>query len=327
MPTSSSRFRVIGLLWLLAVSVLTELVVLRTVTRTLIHIPGLGEFEAPIRFLAEVGRFAYYVAAVSLIVTLALLALVGLRSRLPRHVGIGAVTIAFLLVAAAGRIGVVPWPIVGWSALALLASAGLLGWRGVRSLPVGLFLAGSVAAGGSVAVQGVGNGLTGSQMDILIWIAEWCFVLAGLTAPLLLKKSPSMAAWAVGGAATLMVIAAFARGASTLSILVLWNVGVPGWLPGVAYALAFAGLVVTAWSAAARGERTVVIGVVLLGAGGVGLFSTYQTGLVLAGVLMLGEVGDRLVPSPRIEPSSQPAYVGSPTDRVAAGAAVPLVVP
>jgi hypothetical protein len=46
--------------------------------------------------------------------------------------------------------------------------------------------------------------------------------------------------------------------------------------------------VATLWSAFSSGQRSTAIGLVLLAAGGVGTISTYQTGLVLTGVLLLG---------------------------------------
>lgn len=89
MMTSSSPHRKVGLRWLLAVSVLVELLLLRTATRTLIHIPGIAGFESPVRAIAEVGRFAYYLAVVSLVATLVILGFQLVRSR--NHVSLSAV--------------------------------------------------------------------------------------------------------------------------------------------------------------------------------------------------------------------------------------------
>lgn len=282
-----------GLLWLLTIAALIELVVLRTATRTLINIPGTERFDTPISFLAEVGRLAYYVAAISLVAVLVMLAAGGLRSRVPRRIAPGAAVLAFLVVAAAGRLEAIPWPVVGWSGMVIMVLAGLLGWRGVRSVPVGFFLLGSVAAGSSVVAQAGAGGLTGSVVDLLVWVAEVSLVIAGLTSPLLLERPPGTAGLVVGVLSAVLVAGSFAGGASTISILVLWNVGVPGWMPGLAYALAAGALATTLWSAVGRGEWSVLVGSLLLVAGGVGMISTYQTGLVIAGVLVLSEVGER----------------------------------
>jgi hypothetical protein len=291
---SRSRVLLPALLWLLTVSAVIELLVLRTATRTLIHIPGTERFETPIRLLAETGRLAYYLAAVSLTVALTTLALVGLRSRSSRRVASGAAVVVFIAVAVAGRVEILPWRVAGWATLAILVLVGLMGWRGLPSLPVGLFVAAFVAAGSSVVAQVAGTGLTGGQVDALVWASEFSLVAAGLATPLLLKRAPGKSSWVIGAITATLAVGAFISGASTITILVLWNVGVPGWLPGVAYALAFGCLSATLWSAVVRGERSVAIGVVLLTAGGVGLMSTYQSGLVLAGVLLLGEFGDLL---------------------------------
>jgi hypothetical protein len=108
-----------------------------------------------------------------------------------------------------------------------------------------------------------------------------------------------------------LVAAAFAGGASTLSIMVLWNLGVPGWLPGIAFALAFGGIVTAVWSAMASGDRVTAIGIVLLLGGGVGLISTYQTGLALAAILLLAE--------PRTMGQERTVEVGSTADYALAG--------
>ena len=282
-----------GLVWLLTIGAVIELVVLRTATRTLINIPGTERFDTPISVVAEIGRLAYYVAAVSLVAVMVMLAVGALRSRSPRRITQGAAVLAFLVVAGAGRREAVPWTAVGWSGMAIMILVTVLGLRGARSVPVGLFMVASVAAGWSVVAQAGADGLTGSRVDILVWVAEASLVLAGLTAPLLLDRPPGTAGLIFGALTAVFVAGSLAGGASTISILVLWNVGVPGWMPGLAYALAAGALATTLWSAAARGEWPVFVGAMLLAAGGVGMISTYQTGLVIVGILVLGETGEQ----------------------------------
>jgi len=278
-----------GLLLVLVASVLAELFLLRTATRTLIHIPGIGDLETPIRVVAEAGRFAYYLAVVSVTVTLAILGFRHVRSAVPRRVIAGVATLAFLLVAAVGRLEGLPPHTAGWLTLAVLIVVTSMRWRGIGSIPVGLFVLGSVAAGWSSLGQVARSGLTGAQVDMLVLAAEGLLVLAGATAPLLLARPPTRLALVAGAGATVLVAAAFAGGASTFSIMVLWNLGVPGWLPGIAFALAFGGIVTAVWSAMASGDRVTAIGIVLLLGGGVGLISTYQTGLAVAAILLLAE--------------------------------------
>ena len=288
MTKRSERWLPAGLPGLLGVLALGELVLLRTGTRTLVHIPGLGRYETPIRILAEVGRFAYYLAVVSLVAVLAILAFHGIRTRTPRHVTGGVGALAFLAVAGAGRLEVLAAPAVGWTSLVLLIVVTAAVWRGLRTLPIGFFVLGWAAAGWTVLGQSAMGGLSGRQVDTLMLTAEISLLLSAVTAPLLLKGPPSRMAILVGLGVALVGIGAFASGASTLSILILWNLGVPGWLPGVAYALALGSIVTTLWSASATGQRLTAIGLLLLVTGGIGTISTYQTGLVLAAVLLLG---------------------------------------
>lgn len=285
----------------LTVFVVAELFLLRIGTRTLIHIPGLGRFETPIRVLAEAGRFAYYAAVVFLIAVLVSMAYVRFKSRDPRSMLAGSAAVGFVLVAGAGRLGVVSLSVVGWSLSAALVVAVLAGWRGRRSVPLALFALGVVAAGWSALGQGAGGGLTGRQVDTLLIIAEVALVLAGLTAPFLLEERPTRRALLIGLGAAVVTTAMLSAGASTVWILGLWTLGVPGWLPGIVYALAFGGLATTWWSAFGGGQWNIGVGLVLLTAGGVGAISTYQSGLVLVGVLLVGEVvaPTRSVPSPQ----------------------------
>ncbi len=298
MSTSSERRKLAGLPGLLCIFALGELVLLRIGTRTLIHIPGLGRFEAPINILAELGRFAYYLAVVCLVTTLTLLAHQGLRIRTPRLVVIGIGVLAFLAAAGAGRLGVVSVPIVGWSSVAALVVVCAASWQGLRTVPIAFFILGWVAAGWTVLGQGVGGGLSGRQVDGFMLAAEISLILSAITVPLLLKGPPPRLAILAGLGATVVSAGAFVSGSSTLSILVLWNLGVPRWLPGLAYSLALGSLVATLWSAFSSGQRSTVLGLVLLTAGGIGTISTYQTGLVLTAVLLLGSTVIGTVPDP-----------------------------
>lgn len=277
-----------GLPVLLGALVVAELLFLRTATRTLVHIPGLGRFETPITALAEVGRWGYFLATVSLVAILAALAYRGLRQRDTRGRLSGAATALFLVVAGAGRAGLLTPEILGWSSLATVVIVTAASWRGPRTLPIALFTLGSFAAGASVLAQGSGGGLSGRQVDTLVLVAEISLILAGVTTPLLLDMTPRPPAVFAGLAAATLGVGALVTGGSTLSILVLWNLGVPGWLSGVAYALALGAMVTTLWSSFATRDWLRAIGLFLMLAGGLGVISTYQTGLVVAGIMLIG---------------------------------------
>ncbi|HEX6302257.1 MAG TPA: hypothetical protein VF148_17540 [Acidimicrobiia bacterium] len=268
----------------LGVVALIELALLRTGTRTLVHIPGLGRFDLSIGLLSEVGRLAYYFSVVLLFSTLVYLVVWLWRvDTLPARAA-SVFTSFFLLVAGAGRIDVLTVPVVGWCSLIATLAVATVTWRGVSSIPIGLFTASWAIAAWSVLGQGVGGGLSGRSVDVSILVAESLLILAGVTAPLLVRRGVGTPGLVAGLVAFLAVAVGFSVGGSTLAILALWNLGVPGWFSPLAFGLAFGGLVTATWSALAAHERLTAVSIGLLVAGGVGTISTYQTGLVVAAI-------------------------------------------
>ncbi len=277
------------LTWGLALVVVAEFSLLRTGTRALIHIPGLERFESPIRVLAEVGRLAYYLAVVFLLAWLVNSVFAGVRSGQNRLLALAAVTAAYLVISLAGRLGLVEPTSVGWFSLGVLAATVALTWSGIRSSALVLFVMASIAAGISVLGQGDGGGFSGSTVDTLVFSAEVLLILAALSTPLLVLERIDTTAMVAGVVMAVICAGALASAGSTISIIVLWNVGVPGWLPSAFYALAVGALTITIWSSLRTGHPTVAMGSSLLVAGGVGVISTYQMGLALAGLLLLAE--------------------------------------
>lgn len=281
-PAGRPTFRILA--GSLGVVALVELVLLRSGTRTLVHIPGLGRYDVSIGVLNEVGRMAYYLSVVLLVATLGYIGYSLWRvGTLPARAA-SAFAIFFLLMAAAGRMGVVTVPVVGWFSLTATVAIAAIAWRGVRSIPIGLFIASWSIAAWSVLGQGVGGGLSGRSVDVSIVVAESLLILAGVTAPLLARRGVGRPGLVAGVVAFVAVAAGFSLGGSTLAILALWNLGVPGWFSPLAFGLAFGGLVTATWSSLAAGERLTAVSIGLLVAGGVGTISTYQTGLVLAAI-------------------------------------------
>ncbi len=276
-----------GLARLLVVSVVVELVLLRIFTRTLVHIPGVERLEGPVRIVAEIGRFAFYVALVSLAATLGRYVVCLVQGPGLRRVVAGVSTACFLGVAVAGRLGWVPQAFVGWTVVVVLGLVAVAGWDGLRSLPLGLYVVSWWAAAWSVLGQSGGIALSGASVDLLVSLAEVALVGVGLTAPLLVGVRPGRTAKIAGLAAAVVTVVVLSTQGATVDILVLWNVGIPGWLPGAVYGLAIGGLVTALWTGITTGESTVVSGVVLLVAGGVGTVSTYQSGLATAALLVL----------------------------------------
>lgn len=287
MPTARNATLRTLTLWL-GVAVVLELVLLRTGTRTLVHIPGLGRFEVPIGMLSEVGRFAFYLSLVLVVTTLAYIGWSCWTRRTRPGRLVGGFAWAFLLVAGLGRLGTIPDPVVAWFALFAMAGTLLVTWNGARSLPVALFVAASAIATWSVLGQGTGGGISGQAVDMSTVGAEALLVLTGVSTPLLVAGRVTRSALIAGLVVVVGVSAGFSVGGSTLAILTLWNLGVPGWFAPIAYGFALGGLVVTLWSAISARMTTTACAVVLLIGGGIGPISTYQTALALTAVILLG---------------------------------------
>jgi hypothetical protein len=287
MPESRSHILRVLSLWL-GIAVVVELVLLRTGTRTLVHIPGLGRYELSIGILTEAGRFAFYLAALLAAVVLVYLTRSLWLARTPRDKTIATLISVFLLGAALGRMGWVGSSTVGWLSLCVLVGLAAVMCRGVRSIPVVLFVAASVSAAFSVLAQGPGGGVSGQTVDTSILAAEALLILSGLTSPLLITGNVPKGAWVACVAVFAIIAAGFSIGGSTLAILTLWNLGVPGWFPPLAYGIACGGLTMTLWTTIANRETLTSVGLILMVGGGVGMISTYQTALAIAAVTILG---------------------------------------
>lgn len=264
---------------------LAELIVLRMVTRTLIHIPGLADFEAPIGAVSEAGRFAYYVTVV-LLVGLMLVLLVGSSDR-PRSTALilvraGIATI--LLWAFLGRVGVIDGVDVGGLALGgfIVMAAGIVfvGWR---ALPVLVLVVATYAIGSAATLQLAGGGLSGESFGMLMRFGEITAVTGCLLLPMVLGGPLSKRAIVMGLGATAFVTAVFSAASPTLTILILWSFGLPASLPAAIYGLVAGSVVAVTAQAFRDGRRGLAAGVLLAMAGGVGLISTYQTALSAAG--------------------------------------------
>lgn len=117
--------------------------------------------------------------------------------------------------------------------------------------------------------------------------AEWLALAFAALAPLGLAARPSRLALGLAAIAGLVTFAALLANGSTTKILLLWNEGLAGTLPSVAYAVGAAALLATALGLLRQRRLVVLAGFVLLITGGIGLHSTYQTGLVVAGMVAL----------------------------------------
>jgi len=285
--------------WLVEMTVAAaaaELLVLRLFTRTIIHIPGAQSVSPVWSVIATSGRFAYYLASVLLVATLVLL-LRELARRTSQRAMVGAATVTiFVAAGASARTGVVSdlWLalVVSTSVLVLAFFAreafGGIGWLGIVLFAGGFTLSSLHTVLQSSAFSDLRR--PGSTTGLLG--AGEALALAGaLLAPALLRGRHDRRAALVGIGAALSTFLMLLANTATTKILLLWNFGLAGYFPTVVYAAAFGALVYTVVALARAGDRERALALALLVIGGIGLHSTYQGGLVVAGLALLGLTG------------------------------------
>jgi len=286
-----------------------ELLVLRLFTRTAVHVPGLSAFATPYAVVAGIGRFAYYAAALLLIATLCVLAWDAARRRTRRGIAIAAALLLFLGASALARADLAPdglLDLVTVGAVAIIAVSGItspatryadMPRRGSVTLFAGAFLAASL--------YGIAQG-DGSAPSWLLPLSELLFLVWCLGALLLTPRRIDRVAAAGGIAVVASVLGALAASEATVKVLLLWNFGVAGLFPAWSYALAFGVFAYALVAVLRAGRSDAGIALALLAIGGVGLHSTYQTGMVLLGLTLLGLERSARRVEPAITASSAP---------------------
>lgn len=272
----------------LALVAALELVILRTGTRTVIHIPGIEAFEIPFRAMSTIGRSAYYVSVVLVIVSLTLAA-VSLATR--RALGSVFALIALFAGATAARAGLLGGDAVaGLTAVVVVAlgvrlSSRACGWQ--RLVLVLLVAAPTVALLGVVLVEADGS-LAGAER-VATTVGEALAVAAALATPLLVyTRRPKRSSWiAAGITGVLVLMMLVGAGGATTRILMLWNFGLSGYFADPLYALAAAAVAFTIAQALSSGRSGLAAGLALLLTGGIGAHSTYQSALVVVGFCVL----------------------------------------
>jgi hypothetical protein len=284
---------------------LVELLVLRVFTRTAIHIPALEQLSGPYGTIASFGRYAYYVAIVLLIAALPVVcAALWRRADLASRAAAAAL-VAFALLAVAARAGAAGTVLLDAVAIGvvILAGAAALARMEPRALVVpGAFAVAFAFSGGHTLLQdAASSNIRAFDSRWMLSVAEIVAVAFGILAPFGLRAVPGrrglVASALVAGLLFLMV----ASNPATFKILLLWNEGLSGAYPAVAYALAAGGLSAASIALLRQGRTLAACALLLLLLGGVGLHSTYQTGLVVLGfcAFVLASPPVRTAPLPR----------------------------
>jgi hypothetical protein len=264
-----------------------ELLILRIGTRTAIHIPGIEEVAGPYRTVAAAGRLAFFVAVVMLAMLLVRVAHDLYRDG-QTHAAVA--LFMFVVVAGLGGLRVVGNDVLAPTVTAIITSlsvAVLARQRLAVKVVVGLLVVAFLTS----ALHALPQGGFGGDLPRL---AELLAVTAAISSGPLVRRGLGDAWFPVGrlawasGIVGLVVTSAIIASPSTVHILMLWNFGLTGGLPAIAYGLAAASAVVAVGSSVRRGQPLLALALTLVFLGGVGLASTYRSGLVVAGLGLLG---------------------------------------
>ncbi len=267
--------------WALAAAALAELLLLRLLSRTAVHVPAdqpllRRAYEGVLRL----GNLALDAAQVLLVLAVVLVLAASWHRREARYAAL--MFALFGLTAAALRLGWLANPLGGAASAGLITAAGAPAAVRWRSPSLALYLAAFDLLAAHTILQGAGVEL-GRVGQWVLWSGDLLAIAAGVV--LVPRAVGARRRGVLLGLAAGGVTAAMLYGPSgwTLRFLTLWNFGLAESLPGVLYA----GAVGVAAAAASRAPVRLWPPLMLLLAGGLGLHNTYQTGLALAGLLFL----------------------------------------
>lgn len=304
-----------------AVSAAIELGVLRVFTRTIIHIPGASDVSPVLSAIAEVGRLAYYVTCV-LLIGLLVLAVARSTVATPRTLVVPAAILVFGIAAGGARAGVVGDGTVAVGVMVAVVTLGVVAASPrapLARLPILAFS----AAFSMVALDAlVGGGVVAVGRDGALRTAgEALAVGAAIASPLVLRARPGRRSVVLGFGAGALTVALLMANSSTTTILMLWNLGFAGTFPWVVYGIAAGALTCTLVELVRAGDRRGATVIALLVAGGIGLHSTYQSGLVIAGLALAALTAEAgAVEDQALEPGGASADVSTSPTRIPATA-------
>jgi len=280
-PRADVGILAVSTTWALAAAVLAELLLLRLLSRTAVHVPAeqpmlRSAYEGVLRL----GNVALDAAHVLLPVSVVLVVASSWTRREAQYGGL--LFAAFALTAVALRLGWIAGAAGGAASAGLIAAAGIPAAARWRSPALALYLVAFESLAAHTVLQGAGLNI-GAAGRWLLWGADALAIAAGLA---LAKdaRAASRRGIALGLLAALVVSAMlYGRSGWTLRFLTLWNFGLAASLPGALYAAAVGVAVTAATRLPARAWPPIV----LLAAGGLGLHNTYQSALALAGLVLL----------------------------------------
>jgi hypothetical protein len=279
---------------------IAEFLLLRLFTRTAIHIPGIQELTTVYTLLAETGRLGYFAATVLLAGLLFTLGPTIARTRSWAG-GIAAAGLAFYgIVAALASLGAIDdTPLAVCSLVAVLSLTPWASQHLPRAGVIPIALYGSAFSLAALFAIGQSTADAVLRDSDLLLIAEASALGFAALAPLLIPRTNAgrdRAAMAFALFVGLITTAALIGNESTSKVLALWSVGLAGYFPALVYGVAAAGATYTAVASWRAGRPLLAVGLVLILLAGVGLHSTYQTGLAVVGLAFIG-AGARLAPT------------------------------
>jgi len=292
-PRGEPAISTMWLTTLLIAASVVELTILRVGTRTVIHIPNIEAVADPYKVVAATGRLAFFSALVLLSLLLATMVIERYRSA----DAYPAAAISIFLFAAVGEAaGISGWPTAMIAVvvaalgsmiavrvgppIAFVVGAFIVGYllSATQSMsqadPIGGLIPGLGAAGSLRLAEALTVGAAICSWPTVRWLSGrhvqggarlgWMAVAAGISMTLLLAGRPA-----------------------TTTVLMMWNFGLTGALPALLYGLATTSVVLTLGSCARGSGRRVAAALALLILGGLGLTSTYQSGLTVAGLALM----------------------------------------
>lgn len=275
----------------LAVSSAIELTILRTFTRTAIHIPAIRELRGPYSVVSFTGEYAYFVTLGLLVPAFIVIGLGLWRSREPGRLvavyGLGLFAIAFVLAADNPASSLSR----GATIAAVVALAGAYAMNRPQRyamLPVAAFAVAFAAGGAYTLLPALKtHGLPFGQQSWMLDAVEWSGLAFAMTTPLIAGSRMTRGTKWTAAVVFAVVLAAFLGSGSSSRFLLMWNIGLAGSLPAIAYAAAAAALAVAIVALVKNGSWVTGASLALLVTGGIGLHSTYQSALVVAGLAAL----------------------------------------